>query len=314
MEKSGFFNDINGDRVYFAEDVARKLRDYFTNGIFNNGCMVLGENDDMSVNVDIGSANINGYSYHNDSKRLLLIDNADGVLNRIDNVVLRLDLTSREIISKVIKGEFATEPVAPDLVRSATIYDLRIAKINIPAGTTTITQDLIEDTRFINSDCGNVICSVETPNTEELYAQLYAKAEKLIKDSQKNFEDWFNTIKNTLDGDVAGNLANQITLVKNKVDSIELKTYTTTLKLSNWILNEETEKYEYNVSNANITTSHYIMVDFINQEDAETLGACSVNSYDGGFIIEASELPESDIMISVLYQLSIPEEVSNNEG
>ena len=47
MEKYTFFNDVDDDRIYFAEDFARHLAAFFTNGIFNNGCKVLGENDDM---------------------------------------------------------------------------------------------------------------------------------------------------------------------------------------------------------------------------------------------------------------------------
>lgn len=30
MEKFSFFNDINDDRVYYAEDFARHLKKYFT--------------------------------------------------------------------------------------------------------------------------------------------------------------------------------------------------------------------------------------------------------------------------------------------
>lgn len=178
MEKYSFFNDVDGDRVYYAEDVARHLATYFTNGIFNNGCQVLGDINDMAVNVQTGSANINGYRYDNDSIKTLIIDNADGVLNRIDNIVIRLDLTNRLITTQVVKGTFANSPTAPDLVRTSTIYDLRIAKISIPAGTTEITQDLITDTRFITSDCGNVISTVETPDTENLFIQIQAAFEK----------------------------------------------------------------------------------------------------------------------------------------
>ena len=174
MEKFSFFNDVDGDRVYYAEDFARHLATYFTNGIFNNGCQVLADNDDMSVNVSVGSANINGYRYDNDAIKTLSIANADGVLNRIDNVVIRWDLTNRTITTQVIQGAFAENPVAPALVRTSTTFDLRIAKISIPAGTTEITQNLVTDTRFITSDCGNVISTVQTPDTEQLFIQIQA--------------------------------------------------------------------------------------------------------------------------------------------
>lgn len=227
MEKYTFFNDVDDDRIYFAEDFARHLATYFTNGIFNNSCKVLGNNNDMSVNVEIGKANINGYRYDNDAIKILTIDNADGILNRIDNIVIRLDLTNRNITSQVIKG-FAENPVAPNLVRTSTIYDLRLAKIYIPAGTTEITQDLITDTRFITSDCGNVISAVETPDTEDLFIQITEIFNKALSEMTTDFETWFENIKNQLDGDIAGNLQNQVNeivsniqLINTDVDSIE---------------------------------------------------------------------------------------------
>lgn len=219
MEKFSFFNDINDDRVYYAEDFARHLKKYFTNGIFNNELKVIANND-MTITIKEGDANIEGYRYTNTGDLVKTIDNADGTLNRIDNVVLRLDLTNRLISAQIIKGTFADKPVAPELVRTSTIYDLRIAKISIPAGTTTITQDLITDTRFITSDCGNVISTVQTPDTENLFIQMQTLFEKQINELNNNFEIWFDSIKNQLDSDAAGNLQNQINnLNSNKVDN-----------------------------------------------------------------------------------------------
>ena len=134
----------------------------------------------MTITIKEGDANIEGYRYTNTGDLVKTIEMADGTLNRIDNVVLRLDLTNRLISAQIIKGTFADKPVAPELVRTSTIYDLRIAKISIPAGTTTITQDLITDTRFITSDCGNVISTVQTPDTENLFIQMQTLFEKQI--------------------------------------------------------------------------------------------------------------------------------------
>ena len=198
MEKFNFFNDIDGDRVYFAEDFARHLAKYFTNGIFNNELRVVANND-MSVTIEAGDANIEGYRYTNTAELQKTIDNADGTLNRIDNVVLRLDLTNRLISAQIIKGTFAEEPTAPPLVRSSTVYDLRIAKISVPAGTTEITQDLITDTRFISNDCGNVTQAVLSLDTTDIFNQYHTM-----------FEEWFQNLENQLDKNQAGHLQNQI--------------------------------------------------------------------------------------------------------
>ena len=193
-EQSNFFNSINRDRPYDAEYFAEYFAKFFTNGIFNNGLQVI-VNEGMSVNLAEGIANINGYRYKNDSNKTLNITNADGILDRIDNIVIRLDLPNRKITAEVVQGEFSENAVAPNLVRDNSIYDLRVAKINIPAGTTEITQDLIEDTRLISLDCGNVICAVQTPDFTNILLQYETIWTTLIDTQTEDYNTWFETIK-----------------------------------------------------------------------------------------------------------------------
>lgn len=225
MEKFSFFNDVNGDRVYYAEDFARHLATYFTNGIFNNGCQVLADNNDMSVDVSIGSANINGYRYDNDTVKTLTLDTADGALNRIDSIVIRLDLTNRNITTQLIKGTSAENPVVPALVRNSTIYDLRLAIISIPKGTTTITQDLVTDTRFDSDVCGDVISTVQTPDTHNLFIQIETEFNNLMSLMNSAFNKFntdsstalstFDTVYKKFVSDCDEEIANKITTIDN---------------------------------------------------------------------------------------------------
>lgn len=298
MEKYSFFNDINDDRVYFAEDFARHLKKYFTNGIFNNELRVIANND-MTITIQEGDANIEGYRYSNTGDLIKTVETADGTLKRIDNVVIRLDLTNRLISAQIIKGTFSDNPSAPALVRSSTVYDIKIAEIYVNNGATSITQSAIKDTRFEESVCGVVASTVETLNTEEIYDQLYTKFEEYIQTTEDTFSEWFNKIKNQLDSDAAGKLANQIyEIVKNG-----LKSYETTLTLDNWVLNSDTNLYEYDIIDSDITSNTLVNgnLDLANQVK---LNDASINSYDGGFKISTTEKPLEDIEITITYQLS----------
>jgi len=197
-QKSTFFSSINGDRAYNAQDWAEHIKAYFTNGVFNNSLKVV-ENNSMSVIVQAGNANIEGYRYINTDDLTLNIDNADGVLDRIDNIVLRWDFIEREITAKVIKGAFALNPIAPELIRNATTYDLRLAKVYVQHGIVEIQTENIEDTRHITNDCGDVVSTVQTINTDNIFLQYQAA-----------FMNWLDSIKDVLDGDTAGNLLNLI--------------------------------------------------------------------------------------------------------
>lgn len=298
MEKFSFFNDIDDDRVYFAEDFARHLAKYFTNGIFNNELQVIANND-MTVTIQEGDANIEGYRYTNTASLTKTIDTADGSLKRIDNVVIRLDLTNRLISAQIIKGTFSDSPSAPSLVRSSTIYDLKLAEVYIGNGVTSITQANITDTRFNKNMCGNVVSTVETIDTTDVYNQLYTKFEEIIQQETTEFTAWFNRIKNQLDTDAAGHLAAEI----NKIVDSGLKGYTKTLTVDNWSLNNETNLYEYDIIDSDVTSSTLVNVnlDLVNQVK---LNDGMVNSYNGGFKIITSEKPLENIDTTITYQVS----------
>lgn len=203
-QKYGFFNSINNDRVYDASDVAGFLSKFFTNGIFNNSLKV-SANDNMTVSVATGTANINGYSYENTESLALDIGEADNELNRIDSVILRLNLSDRNITAMILEGQTATTPGQPVLTRSENIYDLRLANITVSAGTTRITADKITDTRFTD-ECGNVVQAVQSLSTEDIFKQYNTW-----------FTTWFDNVKGQLSTDVAGNLQNQINEINDKL-------------------------------------------------------------------------------------------------
>lgn len=298
MEKFSFFDDDNDDRVYFAEDWARQLRKYFTNGIFNNELKVLA-NDDMTITIQEGDANIEGYRYTNTGDLIKTIEMADGTLKRIDNVVLRLDLTNRLISAQIIKGTFSQSPTAPALVRSSTVYDLKLAEIFVDAGVISISQSAITDTRFNEAVCGVVVSTVKTLDTADIYKQLYTKYEEYIQSTEASFNEWFNKIKNQLDSDAAGHIMNLIyEIVKN-----DLKSYTTTLTLDNWVLNNDTNLYEYDIIDSDIFINTHVNghLDLTNQ--LKLNDACII-SYNGGFKIITSEKPIEDIDITITHQLS----------
>ena len=202
-EKYGFFNSINNDRVYDASDVAGFLSKFFTNGIFNNSLSV-SANDNMTVSVATGTANINGYSYENTASLTLDVNDADNTLNRIDSVILRLNLSDRNITAMILEGQTATTPSQPTLTRSGNIYDLRLANITVSAGITRITADKITDTRFTD-ECGNVVQAVQSLSTEDIFKQYNTW-----------FTTWFDNVKGQLSTDVAGNLQNQIDEINDK--------------------------------------------------------------------------------------------------
>ena len=187
MEKSSFFNNVNGDRKYKASDFAEFFNSLVTNGVFPNPSTNLQvvSNGDMTVTLKAGKAWINGYVYINTSDLILSIDTADGVYNRIDRLVLRLDTVGRAINAVVKKGEFASSPVAKTLERDADIYELGIEDIAVNKGASSITQSDITDLRMNTELCGWVDSLIQA-DTTAIFNQ---------------YQDWYNTKKTAYDID-----------------------------------------------------------------------------------------------------------------
>lgn len=157
--RSSFFNSEDGDRKYNAADFAEYFNSLVNTGIFpkkDNSEFKVESNNNMTVTVKAGQVWIEGYSMINDNDYVLDIDTASGSLNRIDRVVIRLDLENRKIELDVKKGEITESPVAPELQRDNVIYELGIADINVGSSISEITQEDIVDTRADSELAGKV--------------------------------------------------------------------------------------------------------------------------------------------------------------
>lgn len=176
MQKSSFFNSVKGDRRYKAEEWAEYFAAFIGNGIFPNPAtnLMVQANVNMTVAVKAGKAWINGYFFNNTTDTTIQLDTADGVLKRIDRVVVKWSLTNRSITLSLKKGANASSPIAPALQRDADVYELALADIAVGNGTVEILQTNITDRRLNSDLCGFVTQTVQTIDTSQLAAQLEA--------------------------------------------------------------------------------------------------------------------------------------------
>lgn len=191
--KSYFFNAIqsNGvyDRVYNAQDVTDYLDLLVGNGVFPNPStnLQVRASSGMNVIVGAGSGWINGYKMINTVDMPLTIDASDVLLNRIDNVIFYVDLTSRTMGIEVVKGTPAATATAPSLIRTSSRYEMCLAQIAVNKQITAITASMITDTRGNSNLCGYVQGLIQQVDTTTLFDQW-----------QAGFDDWFDEVKDTL--------------------------------------------------------------------------------------------------------------------
>lgn len=200
MQKYSFFNSVKGDRKYKAEEMAEYFGSFIGNGVFPNPAinLMVQASVNMQVAIRAGKAWLNGYFFYNTTDTTLELDTADGVLKRIDRVVVRWSLTNRTISLAVKKGANASSPTAPVLQRDADIYEIALADIAISNGVVEITQSNITDLRYNSELCGMVTQTVQTIDTSQLSAQLEAwfnEYQSLSKEEYETLVAFFESLK-----------------------------------------------------------------------------------------------------------------------
>lgn len=203
MERCGFFDaNLVGeeyDRVYLAAQFAAYFASFIGNGVYaehsNQLQVVAMPTPQMQVGVEKGQGWINGYWYENTDTMYLPIEVADGVLNRIDSIVLRLGFAERNMWLMVKKGTPAVNPTAPEVTRTADYYDLQLATVSIPASSIRITQAQIQDTRMNQDVCGWVTGVVEQLDTTTLFNQFETYFQEFKENNQADYEEWTETQK-----------------------------------------------------------------------------------------------------------------------
>ncbi len=153
----------------------------------------------MAVSVSDGGgwltdANGNGIHFWNDvfyvtaALLQLSIDTADGVLNRIDRVIVEWSTPNYTQLPeiKVLKGTNAVTPAAPALTNDASLRQISLCRISVAAGTLAITAGMISDERFEPTVCGIVTetTQVDTSMAAAQFNEVLSEAQSLVNDLQ----------------------------------------------------------------------------------------------------------------------------------
>lgn len=223
----GFFNSINGDRKYNAEEMNNPYSRIVSNGVFakpdgkpSNDFQVVSVSG-MTVKVSVGEGIFAGKWGKLDADMHFEILNAHVTLKRIDSIIIRIDNSSEVRAGSIVyrQGTPATNAVPPALESTEYIKEYRLANITVAANATAITQANITDTRA-GSDCGFITHLLQQADITATYAQWQAQFdewnsekhsefdewEQLNKtnfetweqQNKANFEEWFATVKETL--------------------------------------------------------------------------------------------------------------------
>lgn len=239
--RSGFWNSIDGDRTYSAEDMAIPFEGVITDGVFANWGDAFKPTVTDTSTVTIGSGK--AWLFHkwiiNDAVYQMSINVSNYASStEARTIVVCLNLKTK---SYWRSAEFAVEEQRnygsyPDMLNRITDrsrqYTLPLFAINFAAGDSSIQQSNV--TNLIGTQwCPYVTAPVQTVTVDDIRAKWDASYGVLMNDvvgnartkaneAENNFEasfnTWFATLKNQLDTNQAANLQNQITSLTHKLD------------------------------------------------------------------------------------------------
>jgi len=134
---------------YSAVQVAAELESITRDGVVQGqsnelACTCSGA--DLNVAIAAGYAFIGGYWYYNSaSQNIAMVP--DAAEDRINRVVLHLDLAAKTIDCILVAGTPDTPPVAPALDYAANDYEISLCQVYVAASAGTIAQTNITDER-----------------------------------------------------------------------------------------------------------------------------------------------------------------------
>lgn len=151
-------NPLQPDRTYNAQEFTDYFKALITTGIMKgtmNQLQVSANGSTMISTIDTGIAFLLGRYYENDSLLALTHETEAIGKNRIDRIVIRMDLgtNARNVKAFVKKGVASTTPVAPALTQTSNLYEISLAQVLIEGGQTFIDSISVMDERGTDVIC-----------------------------------------------------------------------------------------------------------------------------------------------------------------
>lgn len=246
MWSSGFFNSVNGDRKYNAQQMSEIFEGLITDGVYESvgNKLAVQPNNGMTIRIATGRGWFNKHWVNNDSEYLQTLEASDVLLNRYCAVCVRVDESESGRTAKPYfkYSEFATTPVKPTMERSEKVKEYCLAYVYIKAKTTTITASDIEDTRGNNELCGWVTGLIKQLSTTTLYEQWTDMYDTWLTDLQANFNEWYSGLQDDLNENTEAMLVGALPV-----------SVTSTLTVAGWVAENGLYKQSVSVMSMNDT-------------------------------------------------------------
>ncbi len=202
---SGFYDSINDDRLYSADDMNRPYRRIISEGIFatqkgtpSTDLQVLASSG-CNIIVKKGEGLLGAKWFENPSDLSITVPQNTNIVPRYDSVIVQVDKTKNGRNANIIyrEGTASSDPQPPAINNTTSIFELRIANIYVEAGAVVIGQDVITDMRG-SKDCPWITHLLKQVDTSELFNQWQEAYKKYYDSTTKTWNEFMSNLTEDL--------------------------------------------------------------------------------------------------------------------
>lgn len=192
---SGFYDAVDDDRTYSADEMNRPYRRLVSNGVFatpqgtpSTDLQVL-SNNSMVITVSAGEGIFGNKWFENTEPLSITVPQNNNTTPRIDSVIIQIDTRASGRIGNVVyrTGTPASAPLPPAINELTGVFEYRVANVRVEASASSISQSKITDLRG-SSECPWITSLIYQVDTSALYAQWQSAYAEYYEQSTEQFE------------------------------------------------------------------------------------------------------------------------------
>ena len=202
----GFFDAIDSDRTYSADEMNRPYRRVISNGVFATPSgtpstdLQVVESSGMNIICKAGEGLFADKWFENPSPIVITVPDNTATVPRIDSVLVQVDTRTSGRVGNIVyrTGTPASSPTPPAINQTEGVVEYRLANIRVNAGVTSILGRYITDRRG-SSDCPWVTSLIYQVDTSTLYDQWASAYAEYFEQEKAIWDAWYAQLTEDLD-------------------------------------------------------------------------------------------------------------------
>lgn len=223
---SGFFNSVNHDRLYDAEQISAIFDGIINDGVFESvgDAFSVVPNEDLvdSIIVGTGRAWFDHVWILNDSQYSITLSAPSTIYQRMDAVVIDVDRRDsvRAATLKVVEGSPASAATKPALINEELHKQYPVAYVTVYPGNSEIVSASHIKRSVGTTECPLVTGPLEVINDDKFFAQMDASFNEFKTATENEWNQWFEDTKDSIAEIISGKIN-----LSNTVDNVTIEWY-----------------------------------------------------------------------------------------